>query len=228
MTLDAGRTAGDLAAGSLCCVSCGGQLAPWGHARERPVWMLGGTRARVRPRRARCRSCLVTVVLLPAWCAPRRAHAVEVIGTAAVAAAAGYRPQSIGWQLGVPASTVRGWLDRPRGRTAPLRDRRADGLRLDHGAARRTGRLGAGRCPGRGRRRHLRRPAADRLRPGHDLGAGGPVRPVPLPAARPRWVIIFWPSRAGPCPRPGRDAHHGHDSTRLAVLARAMATKPPP
>jgi hypothetical protein len=121
VTLDAGRTARDLAAGSLCCVSCGGQLARWGHARERTVWMLGDARARVRPRRARCRSCHVTVVLLPAWCAPRRAHAVEVIGTAAVAAAGGYSPQSIGWQLGVPASTVRGWLDRLRGRADSLR-----------------------------------------------------------------------------------------------------------
>ena len=83
--------------------------------------MLGGAQARVRPRRARCRSCQVTVVLLPAWCAPRRAHAIEVIGTAAAAAAADYGPQSIGAQLGVPASTVRGWLDRLRGRADALR-----------------------------------------------------------------------------------------------------------
>jgi hypothetical protein len=83
--------------------------------------MLGGAQARVRPRRARCRSCQVTVVLLPTWCAPRRAHAIEVIGTAAAAAAAGYGPQSIGAQLGVPAGTVRGWAGpaaRPRGRAA--------------------------------------------------------------------------------------------------------------
>ena len=121
VTLDAGRTARDLAAGILRCLSCGGQLAPWGHARERAVQMLGGAQARVRPGRARCRSCHVTVVLLPAWCASRRGHAIEVIGTAAVAAAGGYRPQSIGQQLGVPASTVRGWLDRLRGRADALR-----------------------------------------------------------------------------------------------------------
>ena len=121
VTLDAAGTARDLAAGTLGCVSCGGRLAPWGHARERAVRMLGGAQARVRPRRARCRSCQVTVVLLPAWCAPRRAHAIEVIGTAAAAAAADYGPQSIGAQLGVPASTVRGWLDRLRGRADALR-----------------------------------------------------------------------------------------------------------
>ena len=191
--------------------------------------MLGGAQARVRPRRARCRSCQVTVVLLPAWCAPRRAHAIEVIGTAAAAAAAGYGPQSIGAQLGVPASTVRGWLDRLRGRADALRRYaigELSGFDSVTALPARAG-LAAGRGSRRGGRRHPRRPAANRLRPGHDLGAGGPVRPVPLPAARPRRMIISWPSRAQPCPRPGRDAHHGQDCTRPAVPARGMAIKPP-
>jgi hypothetical protein len=48
-----------LVAGEITCPGCGGELRPWGHARwrtlrdhRRPV--------RVRPRRSRCRSCLVT------------------------------------------------------------------------------------------------------------------------------------------------------------------------
>ena len=64
---------------------------------------------------------VAAVVLLPAWCAPRRGYAVEVIGMAAAAAAAGYGRQAIGSRLGVPASTVGSWLRRLRGR--------ADGLR---------------------------------------------------------------------------------------------------
>lgn len=121
VTLDAGRTARDLAAGILACPPCGGRLAPWGHARERAVRMLGGAQARVRPRRARCRACHVTFVLLPAWCAPRRADAIEVIAAAAIAAAGGYGPKAIGCWLSVPDSTVRGWLRRLRARAGQLR-----------------------------------------------------------------------------------------------------------
>ena len=52
-----------LSAGELRCPVCPlGVLGGWGHARARSV--VGG-RGRVRPRRARCRDCSVTQVLLP-------------------------------------------------------------------------------------------------------------------------------------------------------------------
>ena len=62
------------------------------------------------PRRARCRQCRATHVLLPAWCLARRADAGEVIGLALEAKAAGSGHRVIAGRLGRPASTVRGWL----------------------------------------------------------------------------------------------------------------------
>ena len=47
---------------------------------------------------------------------PRRGDGIEVIGTAAAAALAGAGCGRIGQELGVPASTVRGWLRRLRSR----------------------------------------------------------------------------------------------------------------
>ena len=55
----------DLVAGRLCCPVCDGPLAPWGFARERTVRLLDETRL-LRPRRACCRRCERTHVLLPA------------------------------------------------------------------------------------------------------------------------------------------------------------------
>ena len=66
----------------------------------------------MRPRRARCRDCGVTHVLLPDGCLLRRRDSVEVIGSALVRHAAGAGHRSIADWLGVPASTVRGWLRR--------------------------------------------------------------------------------------------------------------------
>jgi len=62
------------------------------------------------PRRSRCRGCGRTHVLLPAWCLARRADAVQVIGRALEAKAAGAGHRVIAERLGRPASTVRGWL----------------------------------------------------------------------------------------------------------------------
>ena len=62
-----------------------------------------------------------TWVLLPSWCAPRRADAIEVIGTAAAMALAGAGCGRIGAGLGVPAATVRGWLRRLRCRAEAMR-----------------------------------------------------------------------------------------------------------
>lgn len=94
-----------LCRGELVC-PCGGDLAPWGYARQRTVRGVGS----VRPRRARCRACLATHVLLSVCCLLRRADGVEVIGQAlrAKAIGAGHRP--IARQLDRPVSTVRGWL----------------------------------------------------------------------------------------------------------------------
>jgi hypothetical protein len=94
-----------LRAGELAC-PCGGALSPWGHARERAVHSLGV----LRPRRARCRACRVTHVLLAVSCLLRRADAVEVIGAALRAKACGEGHRPIAARLGRPASTVRGWL----------------------------------------------------------------------------------------------------------------------
>ena len=96
-------------------------LAPWGYGRERAVRLRGGRTVRLRPRRARCRSCRRTRVLLPSWCAPRRADGIEVIGAAAGLAMAGAGHRPVAAALGVPAATARGRLRRLRGRAEPLR-----------------------------------------------------------------------------------------------------------
>ena len=158
-----------------------GRPAPWGYGRERGVRLRGGRTARLRPRRARCRSCRRTRILLPSWCAPRRADGIEVIGAAAglAMAGAGHRPVAAIGELGRPGAST------PRDR-------------------RRRPRLAAGRrAERRGRRRGLR-PAQLRARAGDDLAASGPARPGPLPPARPRQLITCRRSRAPPCPQPPR------------------------
>jgi hypothetical protein len=60
-------------------------------------------------------------VLLPGWCAPRRAHGIAVIATAAGGALKGTGHRVIAARLGVAAGTVRGWLRRLRARAEPLR-----------------------------------------------------------------------------------------------------------
>jgi Domain of unknown function (DUF6431) len=99
-----------LAAGGLGCPVCGGVLGGWGRARQRRVRGPDGKATRLTPRRARCRGCGRTHVLLPVWCLARRADEAAVIGTAleAKAAGAGHRPIAV--MLGRPPSTVRGWL----------------------------------------------------------------------------------------------------------------------
>jgi hypothetical protein len=101
-----------LAAGDLCCPGCGGRLARWGFAVARAVRGLGAVVVRLRPRRARCRGCGVTHVLLPAVALSRRADLAEVIGAALAAKAAGAGHRSIAGRLSRPAETVRGWLRR--------------------------------------------------------------------------------------------------------------------
>jgi hypothetical protein len=98
-------------------------------------------------RQARCGSCRRTQVLLPSWCAPRRADAIEVIGTAAAMALAGAGYGRIGAGLGVPAATVRGCLRRLRCRAKAMRRDAMRQLgfrrRARRSAAARAGRLNA-------------------------------------------------------------------------------------
>ncbi len=106
-----------LRAGELVCPCGAGALAPWGHARQRVVRGVGV----LRPRRARCSACLATHVLLAVSCLARRADAVEVIGAALTAKAAGQGHRRIAALLGRPVSTVRGWLRAFAGNAARVR-----------------------------------------------------------------------------------------------------------
>jgi len=113
LMVDAGTSGVELAllGGKLSCPSCGGELRPWGHARERVLRGLAGVLV-LRPRGARCRACRGTHVLLPAVALLRRRDVVVVIGAALMAKAAGAGFRRIARALGVPAETVRGWLRR--------------------------------------------------------------------------------------------------------------------
>lgn len=104
----------DLAGGRVGCPDCGGQLRPWGSARVRRIReSLTGTASVVahRPRRARCRGCRATHVLLPHGLAARRADGAAVIAAAIEAKQlSGHGHRAIARGLGRPGSTVRGWL----------------------------------------------------------------------------------------------------------------------
>ena len=105
------RVEAELVGGLLGCPSCRGVLGPWGHGRERVLRCRAGDRL-VRPRRARCRGCTATHVLLPDVALLRRQDEVSVIGSAIEAKVAGEGHRSIAARLGVHADTVRGWLRR--------------------------------------------------------------------------------------------------------------------
>jgi transposase-like protein len=101
----------ELVGGLLACPSCRGALGPWGHARARVVRCAAGARS-LRPRRARCRECRGTHVLLADCVLLRRRDEVSVIGAAIEAKVAGVGHRPIAQRLGVPKDTVRGWLRR--------------------------------------------------------------------------------------------------------------------
>ncbi len=105
------RVQAELVGGLLMCPSCEGVLGPWGYARERVLRCSSGDRLLV-PRRARCRGCLGTHVLLADVALLRRQDEVAVIGAAIEARAAGEACWRIAARLGLPAGTVRGWLRR--------------------------------------------------------------------------------------------------------------------
>lgn len=110
----------ELMGGGLLCPSCAGVLGPWGHARERVLRCRSGDRS-LRPRRARCRECTGSHVLLPEIAMLRRQDEVAVIGSAIEAHVAGDGYRRIAARVGVPADTVRGWLRRFTDRAELLR-----------------------------------------------------------------------------------------------------------
>ena len=174
-------------------------------------------------------------VLLPSWCAPRRADGIEVIGAAAGLAMAGHGHRPVAAALGVPAGTVRGWLRRLRARAGRLRAHAIGELN------------GLGFYPPGPPSQPAGSPLGDALNAvaaavdcaRRNFGHGPemtwplvvPARPGPLPHARPRQLTIVRRSRAPPCPRPRRRRYRGelfpaprhHDQ-----ISATMTTNPPP
>ena len=117
---DAASVERRLAAGVLRC-PCGGVLAPWSYAAWRRVITVEGG-WELRPRRARCRGCGVTHVLLPTRLFSRRQYEAEIIWVCVVARLRGACLASIARRAGCAVSTLTGWLarlgggrSRPRG-----------------------------------------------------------------------------------------------------------------
>jgi Domain of unknown function (DUF6431) len=108
--------------GLLSCPGCGGRLGGHGHAVRRRVFTAGRLAVAVRPRRARCSSCGVTHVLLPAWLLARRCDGTAVIGDMLARAARGQGFRSIAAASGVPADTVRDRLRRFRSSAGRVRE----------------------------------------------------------------------------------------------------------
>ena len=108
--------------GLLWCPGCGGRLGGWGYAVRRRVFTAGRLAVSVRPRRARCSSCGVTHVLLPAWLLLRRCDGTAVIGEMLARAARGQGFGSIAAASGVPQDTVRGRLRRFRSSAGRVRE----------------------------------------------------------------------------------------------------------
>jgi hypothetical protein len=121
VVLDQAQAHRELLAGTLPCWRCSGPLRSWGYARSRSLRLSFGARVSLRPRRARCRSCSTTDVLLPAFAPLRSAHTIEVVGQALVGSAQGRSHRSTAADLGLPDDTVRGWIRKVSGRAERLR-----------------------------------------------------------------------------------------------------------
>lgn len=105
----------DLAAAALPCPSCGGQLRPVG---GRPSARCGcpGWTCLVASSAARCRDCRTPRCCCRTRAPLRHADAIEVVGAALLAHAAGHGHRTIATELNRPVDTVRGWLRRVTGR----------------------------------------------------------------------------------------------------------------
>jgi len=95
-----------LRGGEYACPTCEGELRPWGHARRRTLRAEGGRSVCLRPRRSRCRSCLLTHVLLPVACLLRRCDLAEMIGRGLALKVAGWGCRRIAATQGIPVTTV--------------------------------------------------------------------------------------------------------------------------
>lgn len=100
---------------------CVGSLGPWGSARTRPVRLLGGGTDSYTPKRAICRACRRTQVVFPAVAFPRRADSVATVFKAIALAADGAGHRTVAARVGVPETTVRGWLRRARANAETIR-----------------------------------------------------------------------------------------------------------
>ena len=101
------------------CPGCSAAMTFWS-GYTRPVRVLGAC-VRLFVRRARCRSCAVTHALLPAFALLKRLDATEMVGEAietVLEGRSGVRP--VARALGVPHTTVRGWLRRFTERSGEL------------------------------------------------------------------------------------------------------------
>ena len=105
-----------LLAGELRCShsDCGGELGPWGTAAPRRVRLDPATVVAHRPRRARCRTCRTTHVLASTRTLPHQVDTAATVGSALLAASHGLGHRRVADQLGLPETTVRGWLRRAR------------------------------------------------------------------------------------------------------------------
>ena len=112
VVLDQAQAHRELLAGTLPCWRCcaAALLRCWGHARARSLHLSCGACVLLRPRRARCRSCLTTDVLLPAFAPPPSAYAMEVVGSALLSSAQGDSHRTIATDLGLPADKNRAIL----------------------------------------------------------------------------------------------------------------------
>ncbi len=101
-----------LLAGRLRCPACrDGELRPWSRLPRRMV-RHEDHEENLEPRRARCRNCGKTHVLLPDTCLAGRLNSAAVILRGLLLKAGGAGHRAVAAELGLPAGTVRGWLRR--------------------------------------------------------------------------------------------------------------------
>lgn len=101
------------------CPCCDGRLTGWGSYLRLVRW--GARVMAFGVRRCRCGTCLVSHALLPAFLVAGRMDLASAIGTALGMGAAGRGHRPVAALLGLPETTVRGWLRRLRARAAGLR-----------------------------------------------------------------------------------------------------------